>query len=322
MISIIVPVYNVESYLSQCLDCLVHQTIKDIEIILIDDASTDQSGKICDKYSKKYSYIRVFHQKKNGGVSASRNLGIEMANGKYIAFVDSDDQVELDMYENLLKNLEYEDADLSICHFQKSNERKNESTDFFVQTLTRNQLFEQITGQGAIQGFVWNKLYKTEIIKKNHLKFDVNIFICEDFLFNCQYISNICSGVVDSRKFYYYVQRENSAYNGVYRPEWESVLDAYQKIFKIYEEYYDIDYIGLKYNYLIANLDLKEKVCLARSKTDKMNEITCNINSCLKDVLRSNFTSFPDKIKIYLKANCMRLFLFLKHLKIVKGNLQ
>lgn len=114
MISIIVPVYNVEKYLKKCVGSLINQTYKDIEIILVDDGSTDNSGTICDEISTTDTRIKVIH-KMNGGLSSARNAGIDMAKGDYLAFVDSDDFVELDMYETLLDGIEKNGKDISCC---------------------------------------------------------------------------------------------------------------------------------------------------------------------------------------------------------------
>jgi glycosyltransferase involved in cell wall biosynthesis len=113
-ISIIVPVYNVEKYLEKCLKSILHQIFSDFELILIDDGSTDSSGRICDEYLKRDSRIKVFH-KENGGLSSARNYGIEKSTGKYIGFVDSDDYIAKDMYEVLYNNLQRENADVSMC---------------------------------------------------------------------------------------------------------------------------------------------------------------------------------------------------------------
>ena len=117
LISLIVPVFNVEKYLKRCLDSLISQSYKNIEIILIDDGSTDESGKICDRYAKEHSnIIKVLHQE-NQGLSMARNAGLDIAIGEYIGFVDSDDYVEPKMFERLYNNLLESNADISVCSF-------------------------------------------------------------------------------------------------------------------------------------------------------------------------------------------------------------
>ena len=103
-ISVIIPVYNVEQYLEKCLDSILNQTYKNIEIILVNDGSIDKSGLICDEYSRKYNNIKVFH-KENGGVSSARNLGIDNATGQYLAFIDPDDYIDVNMYEILVEKI-------------------------------------------------------------------------------------------------------------------------------------------------------------------------------------------------------------------------
>ena len=102
MISVIVPIYNVEKYLIKCIESIINQTYKDLEIILVDDGSTDSSGKICDEFATKDNRIKVIH-KKNGGLSSARNIGLDICKGNYISFIDSDDYIELDMYEKMIK---------------------------------------------------------------------------------------------------------------------------------------------------------------------------------------------------------------------------
>ncbi len=122
-ISIIVPVYKVEKYLKKCVDSILAQTFSDFELILVDDGSPDNSGRICDDYAKKDARVRVVH-KQNGGLSSARNAGIEVAKGKYLGFVDSDDYIAEDMYELLYKAIIKEEADLSICGIYDVYEEK------------------------------------------------------------------------------------------------------------------------------------------------------------------------------------------------------
>ena len=118
LISVIVPVYKVEKYLRECVDSILAQTYTNLEIILVDDGSPDNCGKICDEYAQNDSRIKVIHQE-NGGLSAARNAGLDIATGKYIGFVDSDDYAELNMFEELHKRIIENNADLSICGVKK-----------------------------------------------------------------------------------------------------------------------------------------------------------------------------------------------------------
>lgn len=163
MISIIVPVYNVEPYLRQCLDSVIGQTYRDLEILLIDDGSPDRCGVICDHYAELDSRIRVFHTG-NNGLSAARNLGLREATGSYIGFVDSDDWIELNMYEALVEMIERNDAELCVCGFWKESIKTTEwklETAAYSGTEALRALLD-----GTINDAVWNKLFKKSIFEK------------------------------------------------------------------------------------------------------------------------------------------------------------
>lgn len=169
MISVIVPVFNVEKYINQCIDSILNQTYHDIEIILVDDGSTDSSGKICDEYQKKDNRIIVIH-KSNGGLSSARNAGVEIATGEYISFIDSDDWVENDFLESLYNCCIMYQAEIAVCRIQKRVEENQETQEYenFTEcwsgrlAVENRVLKEKIY---CIQTSVWNKLYSREIIK-------------------------------------------------------------------------------------------------------------------------------------------------------------
>ena len=161
MISVIVPVYNVEPYLRKCLDSIVGQTYRELEILVIDDGSTDGSGKICDEYEERDDRIKVFHTE-NRGLSAARNLGLNNANGDLIGFVDSDDWIEPTMYELLLKRSEETGADVSCCGFYL-----HYSDHFTTHPLSSSQIVYEgekivtVAMEGSeCRHYVWNKIYK------------------------------------------------------------------------------------------------------------------------------------------------------------------
>ena len=160
MISVIVPIYKVEKYLCQCLDSIVNQTYRDLEILLIDDGSPDKCGEICEEYAKKDSRINVFHTE-NKGLSAARNLGLREAKGEYIGFVDSDDWIEPNMYEELLRRLEETGTDISICGVWE--EYLNYRIEYNVGEAfyQRTELF-RVLAYNLINDGVWNKLYKKD----------------------------------------------------------------------------------------------------------------------------------------------------------------
>lgn len=160
LISIIVPVYNVEEYITKCLDSICEQTYKNIEIILVDDGSTDKSGSICDEYSNRDKRIKVIH-KDNTGVSDSRNKGLDIANGDFIGFVDSDDWIDCDMYRILYEALKANQADISICGYaeMRNNELKH---SFYTDTsiiYNNMQAIEELVKENSFGDYLWNKLF-------------------------------------------------------------------------------------------------------------------------------------------------------------------
>lgn len=159
MISVIVPVYNVGLYLNQCIDSILKQTYRDLEILLIDDGSPDRCKEICDEYAKKDHRIRLFHTE-NKGLSAARNLGLREAKGEYIGFVDSDDWIEPNMYENLLRQIEKTNTDISTCavwsEYMNSKEVYSINNAVFVGLESVRALIY------CINNGAWNKLYKSK----------------------------------------------------------------------------------------------------------------------------------------------------------------
>lgn len=218
-ISIIVPVYNVEDYLERCIDSILSQTFIDYELILIDDGSTDSSGKLCDQYAKKDKRIRVFH-KVNEGVSKARNLGLDVAKGNYISFVDSDDYIKKDCLMVLFKSITENDYDCVSMDFSMigNDENKDVLHQHDIYSFSDDkELFNHIV-QKVLQGKtgweIWSRLFKADIIRR----FDIRMCeTCNDFaedlsffltyLLHCKKVCNI------DYIGYYYFQREKSMMN-------------------------------------------------------------------------------------------------------------
>ena len=214
LVSIVVPVYNVESYIDKCIESLVNQSLKHIEIILVDDGSTDKSGHICDKYALSDNRIRVIH-KINGGLSDARNEGIKVAKGKYISFVDSDDWISINMIESLYNLAESNDADIVQCDYIETyNEKEtNETVDSNISTQCYNgiQMLEYMhTDKYGKCIVVWNKLYKKELFEE--ILFPKGKI--HDDEFTTYKLFNIAKRIVDTDSImYYYRQREGSIIN-------------------------------------------------------------------------------------------------------------
>ena len=178
-VSVIVPVYNVEKLLQRCIDSILVQTFTDFELLLIDDGSKDKSGEICDEYAAKDARIRVFH-KQNGGVSSTRNLGIDEAKGKYIAFVDSDDFLDNDYFEQLVR----QDGDLIFCGFKSAGGKPHQfvyPNRVVVDDEIGSCMAEYLADTPV--GVPWSKLFKSELLKQSGLRFEESLFWGEDHVF-------------------------------------------------------------------------------------------------------------------------------------------
>ena len=211
-ISIIVPVYQVERYLKKCVSSVQNQTYTNIQIILVDDGSTDKSPIICDKLAEEDKRIVVIH-KKNGGLSDARNAGLKVALGQYIGFVDSDDYIAPRMYEILLKRLEEDQSDIAICDYVRVDERGSQ-VDNKVKSVIKNKCFsreefieELLKPYGGHFVVAWNKLYKKEIFR--NLKFPFgkqheDEFVIHRIIAKCEKITCV------NNQLYYYLQRKGS----------------------------------------------------------------------------------------------------------------
>lgn len=224
-VSIIVPVYNVEPYLEFCVESLVHQTLRDIEIILVDDGSPDKSGQICDRLAKTDSRIRVIH-KENGGLSSARNAGIAAATGDYIGFVDSDDWVEKDMYERLYSLIVEHDADIADCDMIETEKREFQSLEHTnrVDVLDQNgalDIFFRISVPD-INYCVCDKLFKKEIFTDTLFTEGI---IFEDIDFNYRALLHVKKYVVlNDVKYYYFKNYEGISRNSLRKKDLELLM--------------------------------------------------------------------------------------------------
>lgn len=214
LVSIVVPIYNVELYIDDCINTLINQTYKKIEIILVDDGSTDNSQKICEEYAKQDSRIKVLH-KENGGLSDARNKGLDVAQGKYIIFVDSDDFVNIYFVEKLYKSCVQNESDISVCKYQEIKSKKEAAWKKQInsnnRTMTgREYIIDMYNGESEKLGFVaWNKIYKKDLFINNNIRYPKGKYYEDTFTtFRLLYTTKKITVINDT--LYYYRIREGS----------------------------------------------------------------------------------------------------------------
>ena len=206
LISVIIPVYNVEKYLDKCIISVLNQTYKNLEIILIDDGSTDKSGLLCDEWAKKDNRIIVKH-KENSGVSATRNLGIEIATGDFIGFVDPDDYIDVTMYEKMISASNNGEYDIICCNYYYGDEH-NYKINIPIKEYIKMNKKEYQEFSLKYGGQVWNKIYKREYMEGK--KFSSNIHVLEDLLFNLDISKDKINVLYIDKPLYYYFSNPTS----------------------------------------------------------------------------------------------------------------
>ena len=306
-VSIIVPVYNVEKYLSKCLNSLVNQTLKDIEIIIVNDGTPDNSQKIIDKYVKEYPKKVRSYLKENGGQGSARNFGLTKAKGKYIGYVDSDDYIELDMYEKLYNKALEMEYDVVVCGNTVVDEDyniiKKENNMQFDSNIT-NILFGKMA--------VWNKIYKKSLIVDNDILFRSNVWY-EDLDFTMKTILMANNIGFLNMNLYNYLLRKGSTMNNSNIKRNLEIIDAFEELIsfckqkRIYKKYYnEIEFLAIDHIYISA---VVRTINPNNNKKDK-REIICKLLNYMNNTF-SNYKS--NKYIKYLTSNRKIIFSLLNY---------
>lgn len=240
LISIVIPIYNVEKYLRNCIETVINQTYKNIEIILIDDESPDNCGKICDEYKKKDSRIIVIHQK-NGGLSDARNKGINKSKGEYITFIDSDDYITFDYIETLYNTISKNNADIAIGGHYIKYEKGGETTKYDIQEYegTPEVILDKLL-YDELDVSAWAKLFRKELF--NEIKFPVNR-LYEDSATTYKLVDKSNIIAVNTKPIYYYIVKPNSITNCNFNKKKLDLIVSTREM---------VTYISSKYPQLIA----------------------------------------------------------------------
>ena len=301
-VSVIVPVYNVYNYLDKCLKSLVNQTLKDIEILIVNDGSTDKSQEIIDKYSKKYKNIKAF-KKPNSGLSDTRNYALGHVTGEYITFVDSDDYVEPDMYMKMYEKAKSGDYDIVACDINYVYEDHEEKliTDPKKDTLDNKDLFVNLYPT------VCTKIFKKELFDKSKLIFKSGVWY-EDVEFMYRLLPYVNTFGVIHEPFYNYVQREKSITATVSPKIYDYIKNSnglveYYKKNKFYDKYYkELEYVYVRYVYATF-----VKTCLGYEYKDYLKAV----DDAIKNV-HEHFPKYRRNKYFYKSLKGLYMVLFCK----------
>ena len=309
-ISIIVPVYNVEAYLERCVESILKQTYTNLEILLVNDGSTDKSGELCDKLALRDHRIRVIH-KENGGLSDARNRGIDEASSNLIGFIDSDDYIDEDMYETLYRQMVASKADLSMCgHYDVYHQiPEKQVAEIKTWELMPEEAIKMVMEAKILSVTAVNKLYKKALFEQ--LRFRIgkiaeDAFIMVDLIHQCSKI------VATNEKKYYYVHRENSITTQKFSLKFLNVIEAYEQNAKIisenYPDLYDVAIMRINWAYfyvldrLLVDNDFKDKVLEDRLISYlKKNKRSILMDSRFTRARKMSFLVLCLSRKLYLK---------------------
>ena len=272
LISVIVPIYNVESYLNRCVDSLVNQTYKNLEIILVDDGSPDGCPQMCDDWAKKDSRIKVVH-KVNGGLSDARNAGMKVASGELVSFIDSDDWIDKEAIEKMYNRMLLDNSDVVSCGVKWVTEEGELLNDVHVQqydVIETHSAMNEIIIDGKLKQHVWNKLYKRELIED--ILFEKGKYH-EDVFWSYQVFGGAEKVSLMNESFYNYVQRSNSIMGENYSVKRLDALDAMkQRCEYVKTKFPDLYDIAL-YTYISSCMYHLQLALLSKQNKDVINNI-------------------------------------------------
>lgn len=299
-VSIIVPVYNVEKYIEKCLDSLVNQTLEDIEIIIVNDGSKDNSKEILKQYLKKYPEKMVYLEKENGGLSDARNFAIPYAKGEYVAFLDSDDYVELNMYEDMYRIAKNEDSDMVECDFiwEYPNKSKIDTGEIYH---GKHEMLEKI------RVVAWNKLIKKSVLDESKIIFPKG-YRYEDIEFTYKLIPYLEKVSFLKKPCIHYIQRDNSISN-TQNERTKEILEVFDHVINYYKEkgLYEEYFTEIEYTYARVLLcSSLKRMCKIKDKQirNKLLNLTWEkLNNNFPDWKKNRILKDNNSLKgLYMKS--------------------
>lgn len=328
-VSVIVPVYKAEKYLSKCIDSILSQTYKEFELILIDDGSPDGCGKICDNYAKRDSRIKVIH-KENGGVSSARNAGIKESIGKYICFVDSDDMLIPEFLDECLKSFEDLGVNLAVCGYSIRDVKGQ------VNNITySNKSAEVLNRNGSIMNLLekvliaapWGKLYRADIIKDNDIVFPIELSCGEDLIFNFRYCDFAKEIAMINKPLYFYNTENEASLMNVYRADLLSLKKTIIKELSFFIKKWNVEseqkkkfenYVYYSYESVLFNTFSEN------NKDSFLNKLKYNRDILKSDEFSKVLREFNGNLNFvyrlgYLLHSYLLIYLFDKFASVVRG---
>lgn len=309
-VSIVVPVYQAEKTLRRCVDSILNQMYEEIELILVDDGSTDESGMICDQYAANDDRVVAIH-KENGGVSSARNIGISAATGRFLMFVDSDDEIASDFVQIYIDEQELDTCDIVIGGFTRVLENGESRKEIPLLNGKRNlDVWQEICKDTSMFGYICSKLFRTDIIKANHLRFRTDMHAQEDLEFCLSYY-NYCISfdfISSSSYYYYYVPGKRKP------PIWDFVSNQL-KAFTIASEKVELfpesmnaihERVQLLIYSLFYHIKLRSEMTLAMEKLNKID----GLYSFLSDTMIHDEKSLI--VNWYVKKKYDRIYFYFK----------
>lgn len=307
-VSIIIPVYNSEKYLCQCLESILNQTHKNFEVLLVCDKGKDNSDKICLEYAEKHHNIYTFIREKGLGVSSARNYALDniSKDSEYVSFIDADDWIEPTFLETLIDNIEQHKADLSYCKHKSSKPTKKQFQSIkIVETkiFTANQCIKQLISKENATFCVWNKLFKKDLL--DDIRFDETIKFAEDILFCFKYLLKCKSIVSTNQKLYHYINNPTSAIHNCHALQRMSEIETYEQISQMAGGFSQTAKIYMRtWQYIM----MVEKLWLYKKSKLKLSELKNKLINAINDnkpffkatkkhlVFYRQLTSFLEKI--------------------------
>ena len=303
-LTVIVAAYNVEKYIEKCLESLLNQTYKNLEILVVNDGSTDNTKQIIEKYEKKSENLKLLN-KENGGLSSARNFGLQNTETEYVTFVDGDDYLELNTYEVIMKKVEEEKTDLGIFNFKKVYSQKIINSKLDEKVYIKNFLKYLFSKSTETDIVVWNKVFKADIILKNQIYFENRAYF-EDTGFIFRYLYFVEKVSLVEVPLYNYIQRENSItkkFNSI-------IISSCENTYKIIKEFYKKNNEYEKYKNEIEDMYLRMKIYTLNNSLEYGGNY--NFELTWQEILK---TQIPLKHRVALFLLKMKLYKYINKMK-------